>query len=328
LQQGDQAKKETLIMEMSVRNTADQQHKITITERGRIIRCSEFCSDLRMKYNEVLEKDPWMNKEMVELEAKAQAAAKSGNKQEAEGVAKAAVDFEAKLKQADDLRRHLFGMSEQEIDDAIEAATAGHVSGGQKSGYKVDDTRMPKRQRRQIDVTDIMTDAELKELGNGGYKKAMDRINVVMGKKISDIPELKQHWDSARADLLKGKPVTDYDRDTLIGMYKDGQRKFWANVRKDPKAVEFLKKQGFEFEGDSGAPLAVLGSKGREATTRGNVTNQERRISLDHIEEKAQGTNWQKALDGDNLELMFQNANSWKEIVQVKFGMREEITEQ
>jgi hypothetical protein len=30
------------------------------------------------------------------------------------------------------------------------------------------------------------------------------------------------------------------------------------------------------------------------------------------------------ALDADNLELMLQNANSWKEIVQVKFRMRDQ----
>jgi hypothetical protein len=79
------------------------------------------------------------------------------------------------------------------------------------------------------------------------------------------------------------------------------------------------------LDGESGAAMAVLGPQGQSTTERGNITNQERRISLDHVEEKAQGDNWKKALDADNLELMFQNANSWKEIVQVKFGMREEI---
>jgi hypothetical protein len=105
-------------------------------------------------------------------------------------------------------------------------------------------------------------------------------------------------------------------------MYKTAQRKFWENVRKDPAAVEFLKNHGFEFEGDSGAAMATLGPQGQAGTERGHITSQERRISLDHIDEKAQGENWKRALDADNLELMFQNANSWKEIVQVKFDMR------
>ena len=130
-------------------------------------------------------------------------------------------------------------MSDKEIDDALEGLEAGKVTGGAKSGYKIDDTRVPRRQRRQIDVTDIMTEAELKELGKGGYKKALDRINNVMGKKISDIAELKEHWDAARREVLKGKEPTDYNKEAVIGMYRDAQRKFWEKARKDPNAVTF-----------------------------------------------------------------------------------------
>ncbi len=323
-QQGEQAWKETKVLEMATSPTPDQQHNLTITEKGRIIRCSDFCSDLRMKYDQVIEMDPSINKEMVALETRAKEAAQSGNKSEATRVAADAATFEGKLREADDLRRHLFGMTDKEIDNALEGMESLNVTGGPKSGYKIDETKIPKRQRRQIDVTDLMTEAEIKELGTaGGYKKAMERINKVMGRKISDIDELKGHWEAARKDVLKGKEVTDYKKDTVIEMYHTARRKFWENVKKDPAAVEFLKTQGFEMEGN-GAPLAVLGPRGAETTQRGNVTNQERRISLDHIEEKAQAENWEKALDADNLELMFQNANSWKEIVQVKFGMRED----
>jgi len=69
--------------------------------------------------------------------------------------------------------------------------------------------------------------------------------------------------------------------------------------------------------------LAELGPEGQKKTFRGNVTNQERRISLDHSFEKAQGDNYLLALEGDNLELMFQNANSYREIVQMRHGMRD-----
>ncbi len=324
-QQGEQAWKETQVLDLAATPTLDKNHKLTLTENGRIIRCSDFCSDLRMKYSETLERDPWMNKEMTDLETRAKQAAKSGNKEEAAKVTTEASQFESKLKEADELRQHLFGMSDKEIDDALKTIDAGVVTGGPKSGHKIDDVRIPKRQRRQIDVSDIMTEAEMKEIGKGGYKKAMDRINAVMGKKISDIDALKGHWEAAKKDVLNGKEITDLGRETAIGKYKDAQRKFWEKVRKDPAAVDFLKKQGFEFEGNSGAPLAVLGPNGKATDpNRGNITNQERRISLDHIDEKAQGDNWKKALNGDNLELMFQNANSMKEIVQVKFRMREE----
>jgi hypothetical protein len=321
--QAERAWKETQVLDIAARPTDDGQHKLTITENGRIIRCSDFCTDLRLKYSETLEQDPWMNAKMADIETRAKQAAQSGNKAEADKVAAEAAGFEAQLKHADDLRKHLFGMTDEEIKGALDSIESGKVTGGAKSGYKVEDVRIPKRQRRQIDVADIMTEAELKELGKGGYKNALDRMNNVMGKKISDIPELKKHWDTARTEVLKGKDPTDYPRETVIGMYKEAQRKFWEKVRQDPGAVEFLKQHGFELEGERGAAMAVLGPQGQMPTERGNITNQERRISLDHIEEKAQGENWRKALDADNLELMFQNANSWKEIVQVKFGMRD-----
>ena len=318
--QGEQAWKESKVMDMASKPTADGEHQLTVTENGRIIRCSDFCTDLRLKYGEVLGHDPELNAKMTDLEKRAQLAAKSGNKEEAAAIANEANGLESQLKQAEDLRKHLFGMSDDEINDAVDTMGSEDVTGGKKSGYKIEGTKIPKRQRRLIDVTDIMTPEEIASAG--GYKKAMERINGVMGKKISDIPELEQHWNKAREEVLKGKNPSDYDREKVIDMYKDAQRKFWQNVRKDPKAVEFLKRHGFVFEGEGGAALAELGPKGQLKTDRGVITNQERRISLDHIEEKAQKENWLKALDADNLELMFQNANSQKEIVQVKFKMR------
>ncbi|MES1224130.1 MAG: hypothetical protein ABUT20_52030, partial [Bacteroidota bacterium] len=78
-QQGEQAWKETQVLEMGSSHTADNQHNLTVTENGRIIRCSDFCTDMRMKYSEVLEKDPSMNSEMKDLETRAKEAAKTGN---------------------------------------------------------------------------------------------------------------------------------------------------------------------------------------------------------------------------------------------------------
>jgi hypothetical protein len=321
--QGEQAGKEAAVFGLGQAKTHDDAHQVTVTEHGRIIRCSDYCTDLRLKYGEVLGSDPSLESHMAELEAAAKAAAKSGNKTEAENAAKAAANFEAQLKEADDLRTHLFGMTDKEIDAAMESLEPGRITGGKKSGYKIDGIRMPKRLRRAIDVLDIMNPAELLELGKGGWKKAMDRMNKVMGKKISDIDELRDAWNAARAEVLgPGKQPTDYSREEVIAMYGKAQSKFWQNVRKNQKAMEFLKAQGFELAGDGGAALAGLGPKGQESTTRGHITDQERRVSLDHIDEKAQGDNWKRALDADNLELMFQNANSWKEIFQVKFKMR------
>ena len=322
-QQGEKAWAEAKVNDLGQAKTPKGDHEFTVTESGRIIRCSDYCTDMRMKYREVLDRDPFLNKEMSDLEEAAKAAAKAGDKTKAKATADAAANFEAKLKEADELRMHLFGATDKEIDEALESIEPGRITGGPKSGQKIDGISMPKRLRRRIDVLDIMSPAELLELAKGGWKKAMNRMNQVMGKKISEIKVLETAWNEARAEVLgKGKSPSDYTREQVIAMYKTAQRKFWEKVRKSPEAIDFLEKHGFELAGDGGAAMAVLGPKGKEVTTRGAITDQERRVSLDHIDEKAQGDNWLRALDADNLELMFQNANSWKEIFQVKFKMR------
>lgn len=311
----------------------DKQHKLTITEKGRIIRCSDYCTDLRLKYREVLETDPGLAAKMTELEGAAQAAAKSKSKSKADKTSADAAKFEHVLKKAERDRKYLFGMDEAEIDEALATIDAPAVTGGPATGMKIGGKKIPrgrnvkvgrkkvKMPRRRGDVDDFRTEAELRD-AKTGFSKAMDRIGKVMGRKISDIPELRAAWDSAVADVLGKRKIGKLSKAEMLEAYAKARKKFWDHVRADPKAKQFLKDHGFELPGESGAALAVLGPKGKE-TNRGKITDQERRISLDHIEEKAQGENWQKALDADNLELMFHNANSWKEIVQMKFGMRD-----
>lgn len=48
--QGEQAWKETQVLPLASKRTQDQQHRLTVTEEGRIIRCSDFCTDLRLKF--------------------------------------------------------------------------------------------------------------------------------------------------------------------------------------------------------------------------------------------------------------------------------------
>jgi hypothetical protein len=322
--QGQKAWVESQVLNMAKHPSAEAGHELTITERGRIIRCSDFCTDLRLKYGKIVGQDPALDAELAALERRALKAAESKNNTEAAAVSKEAAALEKKLIEIDLAREKLFGGTHEDWDKAIndiENWEPGKITGGKKSGQRIDDVKIPKRQRRLIDVLDIMNAAELKLLGKGGYKMAMDRVKNVMGKKISDIEVLKQHWDAVKADLMGGKTADQLGKAKMIELYNAARGKFWDRVRKDPAAVEFLKKHGFGFEND-GAPMAILGPKGAETTQVGNITDQERRISLDHIVEKAQGDNWKKALDADNLEFMFQNANSWKEIVQVKFDMR------
>jgi hypothetical protein len=242
-QQGHQAWQEVQVLPLGKSRTTDAGHELTVTERGRIILCSAFCTDLRMKYGATLGDDPYLEKEMAVLETRAKAAAKTKDKAAAKKVAEDAAAFEAKLGQADELRLHLFGASEKEWEDALEAMTRPEVTGGPKSGYRIGGVKIPKSRkivagakeievpRRKIGVTDIMTEAELNNLQKGGYRQAMDRMGRVMGKKISDIPELKSHWDDTKKALMRGRTADEIGHKGMLKLYKRAQRAFWKRVR-------------------------------------------------------------------------------------------------
>lgn len=321
-QQGDLARKAVVVEPVVQKPTKDGQHQLTLTEHGRIIRCSDLCQDLRARYQKVLEQDPEMHRQLLAIEEKAAAAAGKGDKVLAGEALAEATELEEKLRWADDQWKKFTGAGDTETDAALDAGPAvpGKVTGGAKSGYKIEGVRIPDKQRRRIDVTDLMTEQEL--AGKGGFQQALMRLGNLMGKRVSDVPVLKKHWDAAVTDVLKGKPVTDYSRETVNGeLYPKVNRAFWKRVARDPEAVAFLNENGFSIGRKGGAPLADLGPTGK-GKTKGTITDQERRVSLDHVDEKAQGDNWQKALDPDNLEFMFQNANSEKEIVQVRHKLR------
>jgi Domain of unknown function (DUF4157) len=60
---------------------------------------------------------------------------------------------------------------------------------------------------------------------------------------------------------------------------------------------------------------------GRAPTLRGvdpAIPREEGQISLDHIVEKAQGSNWQRALDADNLRMEFSRPNTEREVIQMR----------
>lgn len=321
-QQGDVAKKAVIEETLEFTTTKDGDHRLTVTEQGRIIRCSDFCTDLRFKYHKILAQDPDLHQRLITIEAKSKKAADTGDKKLAKEALAEAKELEGTLSWADTQWKKFTGVTEEEIDQAldIDAMEPGKVIGGKKSGFKIGGRRIPKRKRRRLDVTDIMSEKEMAT--KGGFQVAIQRIGQVMGKKVSEVDVLKKHWETAVKSVLKGKKVTDYSKDVVNKkLYPAARRAFWKLVRNDKEAVALLKDAGFEFKSKRGAPLAVLGPAGKDKS-RGKISKQERRVSLDHIEEKAQGENWKKALDADNLEFMFQNANSEKEIVQVRHKMR------
>jgi hypothetical protein len=192
-----------------------------------------------------------------------------------------------------------------EIDSAIEGATRPDVTGGIRP--RIADRPVTTKRRPRLDLEDIP-----RRPGESA-RDALARVRQVIGRRISDTP-LGPAWETARAAVLKGRTVDQIGRAGVIKRYKQAQRTFWREVRKDPDARAFLEDAGFEF---GKAPAPVL------KVTRTDLPVEEVRVSLDHALEKAVGVNWRKALDADNLDLEFHNPNSFREALQVRHKMRE-----
>jgi hypothetical protein len=105
-------------------------------------------------------------------------------------------------------------------------------------------------------------------------------------------------WSNAVKHVLDGN-TEQLTRELMNSkLYPAAQQRFWIEVRRSPTASKFFTDSGFILrEGSQGAPLieAIKDFPGME---------KEFSISLDHILEKAQGDNWKKALDADNLRFV------------------------
>jgi len=118
----------------------------------------------------------------------------------------------------------------------------------------------------------------------------------VLGKTIAQAPaEVQEAWRAAREAVLKNRgPLTAENYGEL---YKDAQKRFWANVRENDKAASCFKERGFGFDTTkSGAPSVTLDQTRK---TRKEFSNE-----LDHKAPKGTAENWSKALDADNLQFL------------------------
>jgi hypothetical protein len=197
------------------------------------------------------------------------------------------------------------------IDEAIESLDeeqegesldVPRVKGGQSP--RVGDKSVPGEPTRKLDVQDI-------PLKPGETPaQAMARVRTVIGKKISDHPLLEALWNKARAKVLSKETLTDQN---YLELYEKTRKAFWRLVRRKENAAarKLLEDAGFGLGGGkSSAPLLKDVSP--------DIPDAEARISLDHVEEKGQGDNWQKALDADNLRFEFGMPNTTREIKQMR----------
>jgi hypothetical protein len=185
------------------------------------------------------------------------------------------------------------------VDRAFDDMLSEEIKGGQHpviAGH-----RIPTKKSVRVDIEDIP-----RQIGETA-RQALDRVRAVIGKKLSDIPEVRVAWDSARQAILQQRSL---DSSNYKALYNLARRRFWQEVRRS-SARDFFIKAGFRFpKRTTSAPLLGVSKPG--------VRLSETLISLDHIEEKAIGENWRRALDADNLRMEFAMPNTYREIIQAR----------
>ena len=200
-------------------------------------------------------------------------------------------------------KRLIPGLTQAEVDAAIEGATTPGVTGRAKP--RIDDRAVPTRQLRRLDAADLIRRPGETEA------QAIERVRSVIGKRITETP-LTSAWQRARSRVLGNRSIQQVTREEMLrkgGLYDQARNAFWEEVQADANARRFLNNADLDFAAGRAPMLRV---------NTADVPTQELRVSLDHVNEKAIGDNWQRAIDADNLAFEFQNPNSFREIVQMR----------
>jgi hypothetical protein len=223
------------------------------------------------------------------------------------------------------------------LDDLENKAEVPRVEGGRIDGKKVpgpprrprDPAKWPEWSERVAKWfgrrADKLNIWDLVRRSGETFRGALGRMFKVMGTKISDHPDILKVWNAARDKVLAGRSIDDIGRDEMLAkgefsgkqsIYDKVRDQFWADLR-DPKnsaGRKIFEDAGFVF-GDELAPNLE--------TTNPKVNKGDTKMSLDHSAEKAQGENWKKAVDGDNLAFEFADPNTFREIWQVRHKVRQ-----
>jgi hypothetical protein len=191
--------------------------------------------------------------------------------------------------------------TEAEIDAAVQALEVERVT-GPASRPRIGDRPVPTRRRQRLDV------GTLPVHGGETVRAAVVRVRRVIGRRLSEIPELNAAWLRARSRVLSDRTLSAANHSDL---YRLTGRRFWQEVRADPGALRHFTEAGFSMPpGPTTAPVL--------SGVAADIPITETRISLDHIHEKAIGENWRLALDPDNLQMEFAMPNTAREILQTR----------
>lgn len=193
--------------------------------------------------------------------------------------------------------------------DIAEKTFVPRVTGG-KSEPRIEGKRVPGKPKPKLDIDKAtgLPDEKVPARPGEKQRQAVARIRTVIGKRISDHPCLEKLWNDAKAEILKKETLTENNYEELFNRTREA---FYRRIRKDPMAKKIFSDAGFSLpKGKQTAPvLSGVGS---------GIPVEETRISLDHVQEKAQGDNWKKALDADNLRFEFARPNTEREVKQMR----------
>ncbi|VWX50898.1 DUF4157 domain-containing protein [Novosphingobium sp. 9U] len=202
------------------------------------------------------------------------------------------------------------------IDRIVDAAEAPAVKGTAASGYTIDGRRVPQKQQRRVDMDAQPEgrDAPVPTRPGETARQAVARVRAIIGKRIADFPLLEKIWNESRAMAVSSEALspTNYKK-----LYDATRNAFWrritANTPEGKAARAIFDDSGMGFaEGKRGAA--------RLQDVEGGIKRAETTVSLDHIQEKAIGDNWQLALDPANLMFEFAMPNTNRENIQMRHG--------
>ena len=216
----------------------------------------------------------------------------------AKAVEKTGKTPEELLKIVGEDSRHAAAIQDHMVDEAFAKLEKGQIPqhgeprqfGRQSGGKPADPTKIP-------------------DVGRGVTRDLVARVRRIMGKTISQAPKAVQDaWADAAAAVQRAGTATE---EGMLKAYKEAQKRFWKNVRANSAARAWFEQSGFWFDpAAEGAPYieAIKGFK------RTKTLEQELRLSLDHILEKAK--NPALALDPGNLRF----ATHWDNWLLNKLG--------
>jgi hypothetical protein len=185
-----------------------------------------------------------------------------------------------------------------------ERADVPRVTGGQ-SKPRIGGKAVPGAPPRRLDVETLP-----REPGETSGA-ALARVRSVIGRKLSDFPALQKAWNDARASVLRNNTLRPDNAEELFNKTREAFMRRVRNEKAYPGASKLFRDAGFELP-QARSTMPVL------ANVDPAIPRRETQVSLDHIEEKAQGTGWQKALDANNLRIEFAGPNTEREIKQMR----------